>query len=88
MNFSLHQTQRLIQLLKCPVHSKTVTVIEAHSETGPSLKVSAICCEQFRQTITVLVKTNLQQDLIEQEKINVKDISTRGFEDNLLLFPS
>jgi citrate lyase gamma subunit len=65
--------------MKCPVHSKTVTVIETLSETGPSLKVSDICCEQFGQTIRAILKTNLQQDIIKQERTKVKDIFTDIF---------
>lgn len=79
MNFSLHQTQRLIQLMKCPVHSKSVTVVESQSENGSSLKVSEICCEQFGGTIGAIVKTNLQQEIITQEKNKMNDLFTDIF---------
>ena len=65
--------------MKCPVHSKTVTVIETSSATRPSLEVSNICCEQFAQTITAIIKTNLQLDVLKEEKTKVKDIFTGSF---------
>ena len=58
--------------MKCPLHSKTVTVIEIPLEGGSSLKVSNICCEQFGRTITAVMKTHLQEDLIKEDK--TKDI--------------
>lgn len=65
--------------MRCPVHSKTVTVIEVLSETGPPLKVSNICCEQFSRTITAVMKTNLQHEMFKQGKTKSEGYFTDSF---------